>query len=230
MDKMKLLCDIEKIDSEIKEIIYDGRSAIYDGIVNIDEYLASEIKIMWILKEVHSVGDNGKWDLRDALNSLKNETQTAMKYEWTGTFNPIVYITYGILNEKYWEEIPNTWDDPEIIDILNKIAFVNLKKVSGNSVANHNELFEYHNKYHHIIKMQIEAFCPDVIICGNTLEIFDFFGTDYKENKEDNMIYYYSDKHIIIDAYHPNNRKLKQQVYCDSIIKNTLDWKKKFKK
>jgi|SRR5690606_14760368 len=230
MNKEELLKKIEEIDSEISKITYDKRKAIHDGIVNIDEYLSSELKIMWVLKEVHSVGDDGKWDLRDALKSLKNEAKTAMKEGWTGTFNPIVYITYGILNEKMWEEIPNTWDDPKIIDILNKVAYVNLKKVSGNSVANHRELIDYNNQFHHIIKMQIEAFCPDVIICGNTLEIFDYFGMDYTENRVENMIFYFSDKHILIDAYHPNNRKLKQQIYCDTIIQQVLDWKQKYRK
>lgn len=230
MNKEELQKRIDEIDAEISKITYDNRKAIHDGIVNIDEYLNSEIKIMWVLKEVHSVGDDGKWDLREALRSLKNETETAMKEGWTGTFNPIVYITYGILNEKYWEEIPNTWDDPKIIDILNKIAYVNLKKVSGLSVANHVELIDYHKKYHHILKMQIETFSPDVIICGNTLEIFDYFGTAYIENREENMIFYSSQEHIIIDAYHPYNRKLKQQIYCDTIIKHVLDWKEKYRK
>lgn len=230
MNKEYLQIKIKEIDSEISQIEFNGRKAIYDGIVNLDEYINSEIKIMWILKEVHSVGDNGEWDLRKALKCLKNETKTAMKEGWTGTFNPIVYITYGILNKIYWEDIPNTWDSPEIIDILNKICFVNVKKVSGLSVAIHQELLDFHEKYNHILHKQVEAYEPDVIICGNTLEIFDFFGNNYEEEKVEKMIFYSSSKHIIVDAYHPYNRIIKQQVYCDTIIKKVLDWIQEFRK
>ncbi len=228
MNKEELQKKIDEIDSEISKINYDCRKAIHDGIVDIDEYLSSETKIMWILKEVHSVGDNGEWDLRAELRNLKNETGTAIRDRWAGTFNPIVYITYGILNEKLWDEIPNTWDDPKIIDILNKIAYVNVKKVSGMSTANHNELKEFHRSYGQILRKQIDVFLPDVIICGNVLEIIDYFGNDYIEIRDENMIFYQSKSgnHILIDTYHPYNRKLKQQVYCDTIIKHVLDWKK----
>lgn len=229
MTKELLLKKIEEIDKEIESIIYEERTAIKDGIINVDEYLGADLKIMWILKEVNSPEDED-WDMRDVLSNLKSTCGTKMKEGWANTFNPIVYTTYGILNNLCWEDIPNTNVSPEIIDIIKKIAFVNIKKVSGEAVAVNSKLIDFHNQFGHILKKQIESFSPDVIICGNTLDIIDDFGNEYQLVKDNRIDFYMSEQHIIVDAFHPNNRNLSQEIYCDTIIKNVLQWKAKYKK
>ena len=229
MNRELLLKKIEEIDKDFDSIIYEERTAIKDGIVDVDEYLAADLKIMWILKEVNSPDDED-WDMREVLINLKSSCGTKIKEGWASTFNPIVYTTYGILTNLYWEDIPNTDVAPNIIDVIKKIAFVNIKKVSGGAVAVNNKLSDFHNKYSYVLKKQIESFIPDVIICGNTLEIIDDFGNQYEYFKDNGMNFYTSEKHIIVDAFHPNNRNLSQEVYCDTIIRNVLQWKEKYKK
>lgn len=229
MNEEELEKKIEEIDKDFESIIYDERTAIKDGIVDVDAYLLADLRIMWILKEVNSPDDE-EWDMRDVLNNLKSISGTKIKEGWGSTFNSIVYATYGILNNLYWEDIPNTDVAPEIIDVLKKIAFVNVKKVSGCSKAIHNSLVDFHNQFGYILKKQIESFNPDVIICANTMEIIDEFGNQYEFLKENGMDFYTSEKHILVDAFHPNNSKLTQETYCDTIIKNVLAWKEKYKK
>lgn len=229
MNKELLQSQITEIDKQIEAISYGGRTAIKDGIVNVDKYLASDLKIMWILKEVNSPDDED-WDMRDVLKNLKSECGTKVKTGWASTFNSIIYTTYGILNKKFKQDIPKTDEDPQIIDVLNNIAFVNVKKVSGGAKAIHNKLEDFHKKHGKILKKQIEVFNPDVIICGNILEIIDDFGNDYENIKENGMVFYSSSKHIIIDAYHPNNSTVSHEDYCDTIVKNVLDWKTNYKK
>lgn len=229
MTKELLLKKIEEIDKEIDSIIYEGRTAIKDGIIDIDNYLASDLKIMWILKEVNSPDDEN-WDMRDVLKNLKSECGSKVKTGWANTFNSIIYTTYGILYRKFKEDIPRTDEDPQIIDVLKNIAFVNVKKVSGGAKANYNKLHDFHKKHGEILKNQIEVFNPDVIICGNILEIIDDFGNEYINVKENGMVFYLSPKHIIIDAYHPNNSKVSHKDYCNTIVKQVLEWKAKFKK
>ena len=68
MERTKEILDkIEQNKSQFKGEI------VYDGIVNLENYLASPIKILWILKEVNS--SDSDWDLRDALSDLKNENR-----------------------------------------------------------------------------------------------------------------------------------------------------------
>ena len=191
MNKELLLEKMKEIDKDFESIIYEERTAIKDGIVDVDKYLSADLKIMWILKEVNSPDDE-EWDMREVLSDLKSACGTKIKEGWASTFNPIVYTTYGILNSLHWEDIPNTNVDPKIIDVIKMIAFVNTKKVSGGAVAINNKLLNFHNQYGYILKKQIESFMPDVIICGNTLEIIDDFGNEYDLLKENGMGFYLS--------------------------------------
>jgi hypothetical protein len=217
----------KEIDLEIEKIIgADGRKAFPDGIINIDKYLESETKIMWILKEPNS-SEELNW--RYEIANLK--TEIGIKYGWAGTFNPIIYVSFGITNNLNWAEIPDTNIKSKIIDILQSIAFVNFKKTPGESVAFDNEIFEYHAENKNILKSQINSYKPDVIICGNT---FQYIGNDLKDLFKDlifeydeisKMSNYQNSKIIIVDAFHPNARKNKE-TYCNYIINSVNKWKK----
>ncbi len=221
----------EELDKEIDKIIgSDGRIAFKDGIINIDKYLDSELKIMWILKEPNST-EELHW--RDEIGNLKTESGT--KYGWAGTFNPIIYVSFGILNNQKWGQIPYTNDNPEIIDILQSIAFVNVKKTPGESVAFNNEIHEYHSKNKSLLLSQIKLYEPDVIICGNTFEYIGvdiksiFENLEFEKNELSGMSKYQNSTIIVVDAFHPNARKNKE-IYCDYIINSVNEWKYKIKK
>ncbi len=222
MDKMFLIEKISEIDKQILEIRDPKNDSIgiLDGVVNVDEYLNSSRKILWILKEVHSSGDEGGWNLREALNTLK--TEWGIESGWGKTFTPIVYTTYGILNNKKWDEIPDIADNPEIVDILKRIAFINVKKTAGESSANNEELVEAHKRNKQILLNQIETYNPDIIICGNTFWIIrgDILSPDYEEFNNYPINVFKSNNRIIIDAYHPNSRitGMSKEKYCTTII------------
>jgi len=223
---------IKELDDKISNLkdIENRSTPILDGIVDINKYVTQDYKIMWILKEVNSVDDNDEWDLRDLITKLKQEY--GILNGWAGTFNPIVYSTYGIVNNKFWNEIPNTDADPEIIDVLKQIAYVNIKKIPGGAVVNHTNLLNSYNIQKDILKSQIDLFEPNIIICGGT---FSYIKNDLILNEFEQIdhfprnIYYSRDK-LIIDTYHPNNRTISQEKYCDSIINSVLEWKKMYPK
>ncbi len=223
---------IEINNQMIGEIKENNNTAIIDGIVDVDKYLKSPKKILWILKEVNSSNDPGDWSLTDTISNLK--TKTGISKRWAHTFNPIVYTTYGILKNKLWDDIEYTYDNPNIIDCLKSIAYINIKKISGNSVANNNKLLEHYHKYKEIVLDQINYINPDIMIFGNTFWIMkeDLGLNKYELNTEKAHIHIYKNKSkILIDAYHPNNkvRGLTQQKYCDSIIETVLDWESELK-
>lgn len=206
---------------------------VYDGIVNEDEFTKSGLKVLWILKEVNSPDDTD-WNMRDTLANLKNENGKGLKHGWASTFTPIVYTTYGIFNNLDWDHIDYLCKDPSIIDVLNKVAYINVKKVPGNSSANFKEIKDYYKKNKEAIHEQVEIINPEVIIFGNTFEFFeedffDMFGQLNKDTSSDSLYKYYNEKYLLLWAYHPNNRMLTQKEYCNFIINSVNEWKIKYK-
>lgn len=240
MNKEELVKQIEEINNQIAEISYEGRSAIFDGIVDVDKYLAADLKIMWILKEVNSSEDEGGWSMNKVLSELRDDkTTSGILKGWSKTFNPIIYTTYGISNNKEWKSIPDVSEDNSTVESLKNIAYINLKKVSGVGTSKPKEIISFFNENKQIIENQIIKYNPDVIICGGTGEVLDEtldeIYSDIKERRTVNGInfYFYNDV-VLVYAQHPNYigsyKKEMEQIYCDTIISNVLEWKEKYKK
>jgi hypothetical protein len=202
--------EIEQLAKKFK------KPPIFDGVVNEEKYQNSAIKIMWVLKDANSTGEVESYDLRDAINNLK--TDYGIRKGWEKTFSNIIYVTNGILNQKEWDDIPFPKNEPEIVDILKQIAYVNIKKVGGGSQSVESELQEHFEKSKKLLLDQIEEFNPDVIIFGNTYRFFkndlglnqmNIFGTCHATAKSDR---------IYIDAYHPN-AKISGKDYFVDILK-----------
>lgn len=215
---------MKNFNKEIEELAKKfNKSPIFDGIVNEEEYQNSEVKIMWILKDANSTGEDDSYDLRDAINNLK--TEYGIRKGWGKTFSKIIYVSEGILNKTKWDDIPFPKNKPEIVDILKQIAYVNIKKVGGGSQSVKSELQEHFEKSKQLLINQIDEFNPDVVIFGNTYQFFEkelglnqmnIFGTCHATAKK-NRIY--------IDAYHPNVR-INGKDYFEDIIKAYNAFKK----
>lgn len=227
MNKLELENRINEIDEEIGKMRYEERYAIPDGIVDIDEYLASNLKIMWILKEANSPDDDD-WDMRDAL---KDFYEKEYKVDFRNTFDPIIRTTYGILQEKLTDGtfvLNNT-----VISSLKNIAYVNIKKVAGGINAIDVKLKEFHKEYGNTLKKQIEYFQPNVIICAGSWHIIDelmdeLFENDYEtiiSAKNEKIKFYKYKQQIVIYTYHPGQTQILEVDYCNEIIKNVLEWK-----
>lgn len=231
MNRENLALEVEAINKRISEIKDpENRSTpIIDGIVDIDEYISSEIKILWVLKEVNSPDDTDSWDLRGAIKGLK--TERGMRKGWGKTFNPIVYVTNGILTNRIWQEIEHVNNRPEIIDDLRKVAYVNLKKIPGGGSVKYDKLHNQYNLHKEILLHQIRAYSPDVIICGGTFGLIknDLPLDNFTKEINHPVHLYYSTNQLIVDAYHPNQRTIGQELFCDSIINAVNNWKIKIK-
>lgn len=226
----------QKIIDEINNIKWDNQDIkpISDGIVDIESYLNADLKIMWINKEVNSTEEDADWNLRDVLSVLR--TDDGVVKGWAGTFNPIIYTVYGILNDKNWKDIPDTWVALEIIDCLKQIAYVNVKKIPGGAVASKQDLNSFYKEFESILERQITLFNPDIIICGSTYGIIE--DTLYRiydekrklkfeiDNSDKRTVFFKNKEVLIVDALHPNSRMNKQD-YCDGIINGVLQWKMK---
>lgn len=208
---------MKKFDEQTAEIarFYD-KSPIFDGIIDENEYSKSKIKILWILKEANSTGEDDVWDLREAIGNLK--TEFGIKKGWEKTFRKIIYVVNGISKGLEWDNIPYASDEPDIIDELKKIAFINIKKVGGVSVANDNEIQEFYDKSKELLLNQIETYNPDVIIFGNTFKYFENDLNLNQLNKFGTCEATAKNNRIYISAYHPGAR-ISEKNYFDDILK-----------
>lgn len=208
-----MLEKLADIDSRIKQI---ASNAICDGIVDLDSYHAAPKKILWVLKEVNSEDDDGDWDLREAIRELK--TEHGIKKGWDKTFSSIVYVTYGILHSKKWDEIPYTYDDPSVVDVLKSIAYINVKKFPGGARANPDEIRQAYLDNKELLWDQINLINPEIIIFGGTFYLFenDIDANNKAPFNSCNLIKS-SDKRFI-DAYHPQYIGLTREKYFKDII------------
>ena len=142
---------MRNFDNEIKKIAeHFKREPIFDGIVSEKDYLNSEIKILWILKDPNSTGEDGAWDMREHIKT-NLKTESGILKGWSPTFKKLIYVTNGILNNLSWnDELSHPSYKPEVIDELKKIAYINIKKAGGGPVANANDIQEYYNFWWHI--------------------------------------------------------------------------------
>jgi hypothetical protein len=225
-----LLEKIRHIDKRVKEEIIDETGsceAVLDGIVDIDYYLKSDFKILWILKEPRDVKNGGAWDSRESLKCLDD----AKRNEWRPTFYKIIYTSFGILNSfTLWDGMDYIHNNPSMKETLKSIALINLKKLpninSEGFASNNNEIYEAYKKHKKLILDQIKLINPDVIIGANTLQyIIEDFGFSRNEMKKtDTMEYFFASERLFINAKHPSYFIIKETDYCDDIITVTKRW------
>ncbi len=164
------------------------------------------------------------WDMRHLIRDARYSN--GLNPDMNSTFSPIIYATYGILNNfMIWDKMDYIIDNPNMIDILQNIALINIRKLSGGATSKDKEIQTAYNKYKSLILKQIEVFEPDIIIGGNTIKyLYDDLGLSNFQKKGNYPVdYYTSNEKIIIDAYHPAARIDKEQ-YCDSIVSSVKEW------
>jgi hypothetical protein len=169
----------------------------YDGILDESKYKISSPKILFLLKETHYGFTN-----ITGPQGPKGRSKTfwrKMKM-WT-------YITTSFFNGK----LPNFQESLRVKEFPNdSVAYVNLKKNvvqnerSKNTNSNGKDLQHYVDNDTEYLRSQIDLIDPDVIFCCST---FNYFQQLYPDNKFYNSRLYKVGDRIIIDYFHPSNRR-----------------------
>lgn len=219
----------EKMNQRAKELGYDDELApIYDGVKDFNGYLDSKLKIMWVMKEPYDDQTEdgqlkgGGWEMTDFTLKLP-------------MFRTMAKIVYGIVNEKYFDEIPEP--DEEMLKLLQTTAYINICKMPGHTTSNPTDLKNKMQDWQDILQEQLETYSPDVIILGNTYEnlmeghLGDDPTTDWVGEASDpgrTAVYKTKSAQLIIDAFHPSpmrkcsHSEITDEVYINSIIKGVL--------
>lgn len=192
---------------------------IYDGVADIEAYLKSSLKIMWILKEGYDDFDEKgnpigggwyMWDLWDKPDAWKQRTQVGMSY-----------VLYGFRNNLTWGELPAISRCRTMVNELKSIAYININKMPGQRKTSPGRAQEKYNFWKNIINKQIDTYDPEVIIFGGTMRFFDI-----DKEKISHITTIGSDK-LYIEIYKFNNRWListvHPQLYSELFVDGLID-------
>lgn len=235
--------DLKKIDETItneilefaknNNLLTDDVWPIYDGLYSPELYWNSPLRIMWILKEPYDDFDNetgkpigGDWSI------TKDLFHTPSNFGNNKTGEMVIYSTYGIINNKQWNEMEYIHKDPDMCKCLQKIAYINLSKMPAYTTSSDSSLWKKYDKWKEITLKQIKGYEPNVLIFGNT---FKYFENDLKEThlsnmsitQDKNMINFYkNEERILIDAWHPGKRfsNKEKESYVNSLVMEINNW------
>jgi len=207
--------DIEKHFTKVES--QDGQLPIGDGISKIEEYYKTSPKILWILKEAYGKGGGV------IAEDLFSKGWMLGKNRSKGTWHPIIYTSYAILNSNIgcYDDMDFIADDPSMVDVLQKIAFINVSKFPGDTTSKDSMISKIYNENKEILLEQIRVFDPDIIIGGNTIHNFvSDLGLEEKHRNYNEYIFWLKDGKIYIDADHPARKRGTdwQEEYVDSIL------------
>ncbi len=183
---------------------------IYDGVTDIEGYLASNPKIMWILKEPYDdFTQSGKYRGGDWYFTEHFKKKDVWKDETM--WKVMIQINYAIRNGLKWKELDYIENNPNMADELRKIAYINVGKMPAGTTSPNNHIQECYKIWKDILFEQIKLYKPNVIIFGYTFELFaeDLGIIDKPVLTVSGQWFsnlYQKDNMILIDAFHPSRK------------------------
>lgn len=217
-----------KIMERAMELGYNSEeiAPILDG-VNCDRYVDAKLKILWVMKEPYDEIIDGKpkgggWAMYDYTLALP-------------MFRTMAKIVYGIMNEKYYNEIPEP--DEDMLKLLQSTAFINICKMPGYPSSSKEDLKHKLNEWQDILQEQLDLYKPDIIILGNTYEelmegkLNENPCTDWRSDASlpgKTAVLKNKYGQVIVDTFHPSPMRkcsradLTDEVYINSIIHGVL--------
>jgi hypothetical protein len=208
-----------KNDLDPEKIILDG---VYDKFL--DKYIETKPHILWILKEAPESNGVYGWHVGEIY-----ENNEALKNK-SGTLRQICLISYAILHGRNYEEACKAKIE-DLVDARQQVAQINISKIKTTAGKNSAiDLTPEYNVWKGVLDAQIEAYQPEIIICGNTLQYFsndnNYFKT--KSNKKilesiipnDNkkFCYYSEENKLLINIHHPSDFNVNWKNCINEIV------------
>ena len=217
MDSISIEIDEKKLFAKWGE-----REITHDGVVTIEEYLASKVKVLYILKESNDFPSGPNFTLKDFI---KNGAR------WQ-SWNNIARWQHGI--QTYYQtgtaEYKNHVNLTDRKNTLKDIAVMNLKKETGGAKSKDLEILNHTIKDFSLLKEQLNLYRPDIIICCGTGDIVVQQGlfNDIRQSLEsiNKTRYIIDSKTLLIKYFHPQAYKNKKILF-DTLMEVIKDVKPK---
>ncbi len=226
---------------------YDIQSCMMDGIIFPEDFVKSNFKIGFILKEPYTEWDeendrpkNCNQSFTDIADNLEYEVQKGLNNTW----KKVAAMSYALKYKKaYTEDLSYT----EIRDGLACVYWINVSKTPWKSQTQEDKAFkERGNLWRPLVDLQLKhfsSFCPNIILYGKMWDysIVNPFEKDIPWNSsfqtnlqkfpgasEKSFIEickYRNTNQIIVNGYHPLFWAEQQVSYIQTYTKsNNIIW------
>lgn len=199
---------------------------IPDGVADVEAYLKTSPRVMWILKEPYNEFEDGypknesPWTMMDGILDYQGKALPR-------TNQKMIYTMEAIRNSLPYDDMDWYWN---LQDNLKSIAWVNLSKMPAYTTSP--DIANRIGEWDDIVMRQIELLDPQVIIFGNTFQYVQdkpIFSNRQQISDElfDGLLdVYKSNGRILINAYHPSCPGIKNSDYVESIYKTIAKYSK----
>ena len=170
---------------------------IEDGIIKLSKWTRQKPRVLFFLKEAYTDEPTG-YDLAETLNKTGADFGRSQIWWRIATWTQAIYDSI-IPPQQYDERTINAKED----EIIRSISVINIKKSHGKNRSDNADLEKFLTDDKAELAKELEIINPDVILCGNTLELLksvDFFPGIRKGKSDD---YIWNDK-LIINYWHPS--------------------------
>jgi hypothetical protein len=201
--KSKYKVEHPKLLSEWKKNRPKYKKFVKDGVLNEDIYFSESPRIALLVKE----SNNDFYEIAP----LKDENGWGPEGSSPFFWRNINIWQYAI--NSAWNNKKCSYKDAEAIkeNQVNSIAYINIKKnAECKSVSNNDDLLNYIEADKSYIEKQIELVNPQIILCGGTYSLYNKI---CPSEPVSSGVYLSNDGRLIIEFYHPSNRKGYENCY-----------------
>lgn len=187
-----------------KQGIHNDKVFIEDGIFNTTEWDKTTPKILFLAKEAYT--SEKELNLIDMINDNGPFQNWHRVAQWTYAIEEVYHKK--LIPDFHVEELKE-----KSYELIQKIAFVNIKKSGGLSYSNNENLGDYVESDKQFLQEQIDSYKPDIVICCGTFD--PGFYTDIYKKSSDMIVektqWVYEHKtddvnRIVVDFWHFANR------------------------
>jgi hypothetical protein len=166
---------VHKIQQEFLPLFDEGKKPIIDGLIDIESYLASKLKILFAVHEVKHV------PISSGFSNLEIDLQSTLltKYQSYDEFT-LKNIEY---NNELYQGLKLTAD--MLDEFYPPFSIDNLGVVFMNKMPQHEEHYTnkinntYFEKYNHLILEQLTLYQPQFVIC--TADLIKHLCSDFEK-------------------------------------------------
>jgi hypothetical protein len=206
---------------------------ILDGVYEkyLEKYINTNPHILWILKEAPETNEVYGWHVGDI-----DEKNPALQKK-SGTLRQMCLISYAILKQRNYEDACKA-SIKDLVDARQRVAHINVCKIKTTAGKNSaGDLTSGYEIWKDALDAQINAYQPEIIICGNTLQYFsnddNYFRTIRSEKKllesiipnpSQKFCYYSGNDRLLINIHHPSDFSVNWEKCINEIVNIVMQW------
>lgn len=189
----------EKLSELYSQNHADGQ-VIPGGVMNEEDYLSSNIKMMMLMKEVNDSEQKYNWTLPELLTRIYNRNNDKAPFYRTWK-NVSRWAICAQTPQISFEEI----SEANLYEGLKLFATTNLKKSCGTGQSDYNDIFEHARMNRVEWTSEIEILDPELIVCAGTFDIVkEIMGMqDQSRVCKSGAHYFVNCGRIYLDFVHP---------------------------